>query len=101
MLVAELLLALDRVGADADALGADRGELAGEVAEVAALLGAPAGQCLRVEEQDDRPLASSVGELARVAVLVGQLEVGYNVAYFDASSSRTVVASTSGRARST
>ena len=51
VLVGELVLLVDRVAADADALPADRGELGRQVAEVAALLRAPRGHRRRVEEQ--------------------------------------------------
>ena len=58
LLVGELGLLLDGVGADTHPAGPDGGELAGQIAEVAGLLGAARRHRRRVEEQHDR----SVGE---------------------------------------
>ena len=81
LLLVELLLLVDRVGADADGLRADGGELGLEVAEVAALLGAAVGHGGRVEEQHDGPVGEEVAQLAGRAGLVGELEVGDGVAF--------------------
>ena len=54
VLLRELGLSLDAVHRDADQLGAERGELAREVAEVARLLGAARAQGRGVEEENDR-----------------------------------------------
>ena len=76
VLLRELPLTVDRIGADPEAAGADRGELRLEIAEVAALLGAPRRHRPGVEEQDDRPSPQLVGEADGMAVLGRQLKVG-------------------------
>ena len=82
LLLVELLLLLDRVGADADGLCADGGELGGEVTEVAALLRAAVRHGGRVEEQHDRARWTRKPLSLRVrARLVGELEIGDDVAF--------------------
>ena len=54
-------------------------ELGSEVAEMAALLGAPGRHGRRVEEQHHRPVRQQRAQPARHAVLVGQFEIGHLV----------------------
>ena len=79
VLLGEPLLALDRIGADPEPAGAEGGELAGQVAEVAALRGAAGGQGPGVEEQHHRSLSQLVGQADGAAVAGRQLEVGREV----------------------
>ena len=67
VLVAELGLAVHRVGADTDPLGADRRELPGEVAEVAVLPRATRRHRLRIKEQHDGAVGQRFGQLEAAA----------------------------------
>jgi hypothetical protein len=76
----ELRLALHRVDADSDRLGAHSLELRREITEVTGLSGASRGQCRRVEEQHHRTFGEQFTQPARLALLVQQLEVRNDVA---------------------
>src|SRR4051812_1951582 len=75
VLFGELLLLVDGVGTDADALRPDRLELALEVTEVTALAGAAGRHRRRIEEEHHRAGRQQLAELARLTLLVRQLEV--------------------------
>ena len=72
---------VDLVGADPHPLGAHGLELRLHVPEVAALLGAAVGHGRRIEEQDHGPRGGQVAQLPGDAVLVGEFEVGCQVAF--------------------
>src|SRR5271166_7081774 len=78
----ELGLLCNGINTDADPVGPDRGEFAGEVAEVAGFLGAAGCHRGRVEEKPYRPVGQQGAELARGASLVGKLEVSHGVTGF-------------------
>ena len=81
LLLVELLLLVHRVGADADPLRPDGGELGPHVAEVTALLGAAVGHGGWIEEEHHRAAEQQLAQLAGRARLVGQLEVGHDVTF--------------------
>ena len=80
VLVRELLLLRDVVGADAHPLGTHRLELRLHVPEVAALDGAPRRHGRRVEEQHHGSGGGELAQAPRDAVLVGKFEVGCQIA---------------------
>src|SRR5205085_9867894 len=75
----ELLLALDRVGADAEAASPEGAELGTQVAEMAALRRAARRHRLGVEEQDHGALTELLVKADGLAVVGHELEVGYLV----------------------
>ena len=75
LLVGELGLLVDAVGADPDALRTHGPEFGCQVAEVAGLLRAPGRHRGRIEEQHHRAVGQEVAEPAVGAGLVGQDEV--------------------------
>ena len=79
MLLRELPLAVDWIGADPEAGGADGGELRLEVAEVAALLRAPRRHGPGIEEEHDRASGQLLRQADGAAVVGRQLEVGEGV----------------------
>ena len=80
VLASELVLALDRVGADADPARPECLELRPDVAEMTALLGASRREGLRIEEQDHGSFLQLLGQAHGPARLRRQLEIGYQVA---------------------
>ena len=70
LLVGELGLLLNGIGADADAAGADGGELRSQVAEVAGLLGTARRHRRGIEEQHDRAVGEKLCEASHSARLV-------------------------------
>src|SRR6185295_12987732 len=75
VLVAELAVARDRVGRDAEDQGAPRLDLAPAVAEGAGLFRTAGRVVLRIEIEDDR-LAAQLRQLNLPAVVGGQAKVG-------------------------
>ena len=71
VLVGELLLLLDGVGADPDALSAGLLELGGEIAEVAALLRAAERHRGWIEEQHDRTVEQELAQFSSCTRFVG------------------------------
>jgi hypothetical protein len=76
VLLVEFALSINLIGADSRSLGSELGELAGQVAEVAAFLRSAGRHGLGVEEQHDGTGLDEVGQVDRGAVLVGGGEVG-------------------------
>ena len=76
VLVGELLLLLDGVGADAHPLRPGRLELGLQVPEMAALLGAAVGHGAGVEEEHDRTVGEQLAQPAGGPRLVGSSKSG-------------------------
>ena len=72
----ELSLPVNLIGADSHSLGTELGELGGQIAEVAALLGSPGCHGLRIEEQHDGTGLDQVGQRDQRTGLIGRLELG-------------------------
>ena len=75
VLLVEFALPINLIGADSRSLGPEFGELAGQVAEVAAFLRSARGHRFGVEEQHERTRLDQVGESDGCAVLIGGDEV--------------------------
>ena len=87
VLVIELALPINLIGADSHSSGAELIELGAQVAEMTALLGSARCHCLRVEEQDDRPFLDQGRESDLGAVLIAGREVVDDLANLHASES--------------
>ncbi len=75
VLLVEFALPIDLIGADSRSGGVEFGELAGQVAEMAALLRSAGRHGLRIEEEDEWSRFDEIAELDLGTVLIGGGEV--------------------------